>query len=541
MEPRLKSELAGLERILRRARFWRELTLCWLVAAGIGIVLLLLRAAAGWHLPGEWIIPLLAGLIAAGVAWRRHSARVADFDPLVAALERDHPELRHWLSAAAEQEPDAVSGNFRFLQLRAIESVLDNTRRHEWRETLERRSFAAGTIQLAALAGACAILLLLGYRGGNPALRTWLAPEISVTPGDTLVERGSSLVISARFGRQPPPEATLVVANASGKTQRIPMERHLADPVFGASLSEVSEEGRYHIEYQGRKTGDYKVSVFDYPSLLRADALLQFPRYTGLTNKTIIDTRRVSAVEGTRLTYTFQLNKPVTNAALVSTNRSIALALKAGAVALLDEFVLTNSGRYTLALQDADGRSSKFPADIVIQALPDRPPELKLLFPNGDQRVSRIEELQLQAEVRGEFGVLKYGVGFGPAAEEPRLVELGQSAGRDEKRPFNYLIRMETLKLEPDNVLAYFLWADDTGPDGKTRRTYSDMFFAEVRPFDESFRAGQQGMSGGAGEGQQQGDAADELAETQKEIVIATWKLRQAKQSQSMLPFTRPP
>jgi hypothetical protein len=67
------------------------------------------------------------------------------------------------------------------------------------------------------------------------------------------------------------------------------------------------------------------------------------------------------------------------------------------------------------------------------------------------------------------------------------------------------------------------------------------MFFAEVRPFDESFRAGPQGMSGGAGEGQQQGDAADELAETQKEIVIATWKLRQAKQSQSVPPFTRPP
>jgi hypothetical protein len=534
MEPRLKNELAGLERVLRRARFWRELTLCWLIAAGIAIALLLLWAATGWHSSREWVLPLLAGLIAAGIAWRRHSIRVADFGVLVAALEREHPELRHLLSAAAEQEPDTATGNFRLLQLRAIESVIDNPRRHEWRETVERKSAAAGTIQWAALAGACAIALALGYRGGNPKLQGWLAPEISVAPGDTLVERGSSLVISARFGRQPPTEATLVMTTASGKTQRLPMERQLADPVFGASLSEVSEEGRYHVEYQGRKTGEYKVSVFDYPALLQADALLRFPAYTGLTNKTILDTRRVSAVEGTRLTYTFQLNKPVTNAALVSSNRSIALALKPGAVALLGDFVLTNSGRYALALQDADGRSSKFPADIVIQALPDRPPELKLLFPNGDQRVSRIEELQLQAQVRGEFGVSRYGVGFGPAAEEPRLVELGQSAGRDEKRAFGYLVRMETLNLAPDNVLSYFLWADDTGPDGQTRRTYSDMFFAEVRPFDESFRAGQQEMSGGAGEGGQQGDAADELAETQKEIVIATWKLRQAVQSQSV-------
>jgi hypothetical protein len=57
------------------------------------------------------------------------------------------------------------------------------------------------------------------------------------------------------------------------------------------------------------------------------------------------------------------------------------------------------------------------------------------------------------------------------------------------------------------------------------------MFFAEVRPFEEAFRAGQSGSSGGSGEGegQQEGNAANELAEMQKEIVIATWKLRQEK------------
>jgi hypothetical protein len=536
MEPRLKNELAGLERMLRRARLWREMTVCWLAVAALGILLLLLGTFAGWHWPMEWMIPLLGGLIAAGSVWGRHGGRAADFHGLVATLEREHPELRYLLSAAAEQEPDAATGSFRFLQLRVIEAVLQHPRRHQWRETLERKLSGAATAHLAALACALVVLLFLGHSAGHPVFRSWLSPEITVTPGDTQIERGSSLVISARFGRQPPPEAALVLASASGKTRRIAMERHLADPVFGASLGEVSEEGRYHIEYDGRKTGDFKVTVFDYPSLLRADALLHFPDYTGLTNKTILDTRRISAIEGTRLTYTFQLNKPVTRAALVSSNRSLDLALKDNAIALLDDYVLTNSARYILALEDADGRSNKFPADIVIQTLPNRPPEIKLVFPSGDQRVSRLEELQLQAEARGEFGLLKYGVGFGVAGQEPRVVELGQSTPHNEKRQFNYLIPLETLSLEPDQALAYFAWADDFGPDGKIRRTFSDMFFAEVRPFDETFRAGQPEMSGGGeGEGQQQGNAADDLAEMQKEIVIATWKLRQEKPPQTSL------
>ncbi|HUD84625.1 MAG TPA: hypothetical protein VMQ67_14035 [Candidatus Saccharimonadales bacterium] len=531
MEPRLRNELAGLERMLRRAQLWREMSVGWLAVTGIGVVFLLLRDFVGWQLSGEWIIPLASALIAIGIVWVRHAYRSTDLRPLVTMLEREHPELRHLLSAASEQEPDAASGGFRYLQLRAIEAVLEHPRRHEWREKLERRLSFARTVQVVTLAGMVMVLTHLGHNGGQPVLKAWLAPEITVTPGDTQVERGSSLVIAARFGRQPPPEATLVLESASGKTQRIAMERHLADPVFGASLSEVSEEGRYHIEYDGRKTGDFKVTVFDYPSLLRADALLHFPDYTGLTNKTIPDTRRISAIEGTRLTYTFQLNKPVRRATLVSTNHSFNLALKDNAIALLADFVLTNSGRYSLALEDADGRSNKFPADIVIQVLANKPPELRLVFPSGDQRVSRLEELQLQAEARGEFGLLKYGIGFGAAGEEPRIVELGQTAPANEKRQFNYLIALETLALEPDQVLTYFVWADDFGPDGKIRRTFSDMFFAEVRPFEEAFRAGQPGTSGGSGEGegQQEGNAANELAEMQKEIVIATWKLRQEK------------
>jgi hypothetical protein len=531
MEPRLEKQLAVLAQIRRRERLWRELTAAWLVVLALGIILLLLQTFTGRHWPLAWIIPVLGGLAVAAPAWRRYRARPEGFREVVAALELEHPELRHLLSAASEQEPDAASGEFRYLQLRAIEAVLEHPRRHHWREALERKLSSAGTAHFAALAGALVVLLLLGRNVSQTVFRSWLAPEVSVTPGDTLVERGSSLVASARFGRQAPPEATLVVASASGKTRRIPMERHLADPVFGASLADISEEGRYHVEFGSHKSGDFKVGVFEYPSLLRADAALRFPDYTGLTNKTILDTRRVSAIEGTRLTYSFQLNKPVTNAALLSTNGSLNLALKDNAIALLSDFVISNSTRYSLVLQDAEGRSNKFPADVVIQALANKPPELKLITPSGDQRVSKLEELQLQAEARGEFGLLNYGIGFGVAGQDPRIVELGQPAPRNEMRQFDYLLRLETLPLEPDQVVSYFVWADDRGPDGNVRRTYSDMFFAEIRPFEETFRAGQSGDSAGGqqGGGQQEGNKADELAQMQKEIVIATWKLQRGK------------
>ena len=54
---------------------------------------------------------------------------------------------------------------------------------------------------------------------------------------------------------------------------------------------------------------------------------------------------------------------------------------------------------------------------------------------------------------------------------------------------------MEKLGVDVDQVVSYFAWADDYGPDGQVRRTFSDMFFAEVRPFEEIFRADQSGAA----------------------------------------------
>jgi hypothetical protein len=317
---------------------------------------------------------------------------------------------------------------------------------------------------------------------------------------------------------------------------RLNMARRLADPVFGSSIAEVQEDGIYHIEYRGKKTHDYKITVFEYPALVRADASLVYPAYTGLTNRTIRDTLRVSAVEGSRLGYTLQLNKPVVRARWVSTERTLPLATPGPSVALLSDYVLTNSARYALELVDAEGRSNKFPTDFVLQVLTNQHPTVKLTFPRGDPRVSRLQELDLQAEASDDFGLVKYGVGYGVAGGEPQFVEIGQASPGGAKVQFNYLVPLEKLGVDVDQVVAYFAWADDYGPDGQVRRTFGDMFFAEVRPFEEIFRADQSGAGGGGNQGgnqgQGQGQGGNErvrLAELQKQIVVATWNLQREK------------
>ena len=535
MEPRLQRKLGELESALRRARLWRRLALCWLAGVALCIFLFLVHEFTGWNSRLIWILPLVAGAGSAGIVWARERRRPADFPALIAALEHSHPELRHLLSAASEQQRDPVTGDFHFLQRRVINEVLTHRQQHLWSESLRQKSSSALGLQMGALA-MFAIALLISHRltvlhPSSRPLFAVLMSKVTVSPGNTNVERGSGLIISARFDGRPPAEASLVLVTASGKTKRIPLERHLADPIFGASLPEVAEDGIYRVEYAGQKTDDYKITVFDYPALARADASLQYPHYTGLTNKIIPDTLRVSAVEGTRLTYTLELNKPVARARLVAKTggASLPLAVQTNAVAMLEGLSLTNSARYSLELVDADGRTNKSLTEFSLQALPDRRPEVKLAFPRGDQRVSPLEELQLQANTSDDFGVLKYGIGYGIAGQEPQFVELGGPTHANEKRQFGKLIDMEKLHVSADQLVSYFAWADDYGPDGQVRRTFSDVFFAEVRPFEEIFRPDQSGEGESGDQGQGGGNQATKLAELQKQIVIATWKLQRDK------------
>ena len=564
---RLYARLNALESKLREERLFWRLAVCWIAAAAAELLVLGLTFA-GWNMAGVWWAVLFGAFLASWLTRRRALSKplplpwggqFVDYAKgrgapktetlparrfeVIDILTRQYPEIRHLLPAAAEQKPNPETGELGYLQLRVIEEALNHPAAREWREMMERKARTARRFQALALAALFAIFYF-GHGVRHPsrsktaaaAARPLFSKEIEVLPGDAELEKGSGLVISARFGK-PPAEASLVVVSESGQTRRLAMARALSDPVFAASLAEVAESAVYRIEYAGRKTRDFKIRVFEYPALVRADAELAYPPYTGLTNRTIRDTLRVSAVEGAKLKYALQFNKPVAQALLAGLERSISLAVNSNAAALFDAGALTNSARYSLRLIDSEGRTNKAPAELVIQVLPNRPPELKIVFPIGDQRVSPIEELDLRGEARDDFGLLKYGIGFGAAGKEPQFIELGQSAPANEKRPFAYQVDMETLGLAEDQLLSYFAWAEDYGPDGEPRRSFSDIYFAEVRPFEEIFRQDPSGASEresrdqnpNQGASQGQGNNNPRLAELQKDIVVATWKLQQAR------------
>ena len=528
----LKARLSPVVRRQRRLQLLMRLAACWAAAAVIGLLLLLGQRLGGFGSPLFFPVLALAGLVASLFVAIRHGRTPPDLRAVARAIERRHPELHGLLLTVVQQEPDAA-GQFTFLQQRVLQEAVEHSLGHRW-----PRAFPAWQLGGAHLAH---LAMLLGFVAVLAGLRVPPDPKapsrlklaftgIEVTPGEVSLEKGSSLVVLARFGT-PPKEAELVITETSGTAHRLPLTRSLADPVFGGSVPEVSSNFLYHVEYGRERTRDFAVKVFEYPRLERADVDLTYPPYTGLPVKHIEDTRRVSAVEGTHLDLALQLNKPVVSAILlprgtnaepvpllVSTNRPSAL---------LTNFLLAASATYDLRLVDGEGRTNKLPTQFVFDALPNRTPELKLASPRGDQRPSALEEISFTGTVWDDFGIPAYGLAFTQVGQETRFVALGHDVAAKERRSFQHLLKLEDLGAQPDQVIAWFVWADDLGPDGQVRRTSGDLFFGEVRPFDEVFREGEGGgnQEGGGGQDSQR-NPTTKLAELQKQIINATWKLQ---------------
>ena len=532
----LKIHIEPVAQRIRHIRLLKQLALWWFAAAIVAVIFAFVQKNTGPILKHPVLALALVAAAGACILWWRSSRTPLDLHEATLEIERFYPDL-HTLLLAATQLTPAEDGKLNYLQQRVVDEAQEHGRNNWWLNAVPKtRITLARALNWTALALFAISLASMKARTPPSPLyhESIAAAGVFISPGDTNIEKGGSLVVLARFSGVLPEIVNLVLQQASSDKDPIPMFKNLSDPIFGGSVRDLSESFEYRVEYGMNKTRSFKVSVFEYPRLARADAEIVFPDYTGLPRKRIEDTRRITAVQGSLLNLAIQLNKPVSQARLVGKDKSIISlqtdSLKANAH--LDKLPLDKSMSYELLLVDADGRTNKMPAGFAFEVLTNRTPQLKLVSPAGDVRPSALEEVRFEGEVWDDFGIHSYGMGYAVGGGAIKNIILGTNVPGTQKKQFKHILALEDLGVKPGDFIAYHIWADDAGPDGKIRRKASDIYFAEVRPFDEIFRQGQpqdenqqenQEDPGNQGEGNQ----AARLVELQKQILSATWKLQQ--------------
>ena len=86
---------------------------------------------------------------------------------------------------------------------------------------------------------------------------------------------------------------------------------------------------------------------------------------------------------------------------------------------------------------------------------------------------------------------------------------------------------LEDLNVQPGDFISYYVRARDLTRGTRSNEARSDIFFLEVKPFEQEFSLAQsQSMSGSGYNG-----SVDDLVTAQKAVVVATFKLDRRAQS----------
>jgi hypothetical protein len=396
-------------------------------------------------------------------------------------------------------------------------------------------SLRRATIHAAGTLALCAATAFMWLEPGHRALQItalWLMPghfALNVSPGDVRVQPEQRLTIRAHAsGPFGPLSPRLEVSVGGSQTSVAMREETSAD--FSWTFDRVPASFTYRVTAAGRASEAYRVTLLERPRVRRIDVHYTFPAYTRLAPRSEEDGGDIFAPAGSRVRLVVHSTKPL-RASTLAMSDGRRVALRAGPTNTAQgEITISADGAYRVVLGDADGLTSNADTEYFIRVLDDRPPNVRILRPASDRRVTPLEEVTIEARADDDYGISAFDLVYAVRGEAERALPLADVARRLPSATGRRTLYLEDLGVQPGDFVTYYARARDIGRGKASAEARTDIFFLEVTPFEEEFAAAQtQAGAGGGGD-----QSVDDLVTAQKNIIVATWKLeRRAAAGQS--------
>ena len=371
----------------------------------------------------------------------------------------------------------------------------------------------------------------------------FLPVEISVEPGDIRQQRGDDLTVLVQIMNSEPNAVNLRLQQDRVNWIDFPMTLESSEGevlTYSFYFSSVEKSATYYISFndQGDQTSrEYAIDVYELPRVEQIDVAFSYPQYTGIEDKVQEDNGDIFAPEGTELDLTFSFNKSI-NSALVefvaaqdeqSTNQSenekyrdLNIEIDPGGLTGSAKFFALADATYRVRATDRDALDSEEDFEYFIRVKKDQPPSLELIKPGRDEEVMPLEEVGLIVDAIDDYGLSEFTLVYSVAGGEEFAVDFLDQT-KSSRVQGSELLYLEDLKVEPGDFINYhFEIADNNGLIGPAK-IISDIYFLQVVPTDQEFRRAQQ-QGGGSGGGQ--GADSSALVTIQKDVISATWKLK---------------
>lgn len=466
------------------------------------VLLLLLPLISGieaifWLKPAGRTLLLGAGLLTVGalfIGWCvRPYLKVSGDDILAKRIDQHYPDLNDRVTMAVqlwrERERGSSSHSAELLDAALAQSV-QATRGVEflaadgrWRVARAGKSFGAAALApVLAFAIWSTPLSNALNRFAHP-LTDYPVPvrtHLTVSPGDLDVSAGGQVTITAETAGEIPETATLHLFSEGAPQQTIALST-VSPSTFTHTLRDLRSSAGYQILAGDAVSPHYRITLVDHPDIASLHLYYEYPSYTRLAPRTTSDGGGdISAIKGSRVMVEVESTQPLAFARIAFENQNEPLPMVISGSKAQANILVTEDHRYSVLLENAEGRTTPDPAVYHITALPDHTPDVAIVTPGRDLNLTENMMVSLMITGVDDFGFTTMNLVYqngadGEVLKKPIPVERGITAFSEP-----YVWDLAGLGLFPGDVVSYFveLFDNDTvsGPKRSVSQTYTVRF-----------------------------------------------------------------
>ncbi len=356
-----------------------------------------------------------------------------------------------------------------------------------------------------------ALLLLAVFPSGflGAANRLWHYTEsfeaplpfrFIVEPGNKEVVKGASVPIVVKVEGVPQKQITLS-SKPSGQIQFD--EKTLAanaDGTFSYEMPALKSTTLYRVSSGDVSSEEYTLTVIDRPMVKMLRLNLAFPSYAKLSSRQLDDNvGDVTALKGTRITFSLEANKPLAVAKLMfsqpaNETKPNAHSLTVSGSKASGSLTLLKEQTYYIHLVDEENVASAEPIEYSLKIVPDAFPTAQILFPGTNIDIAENSRLNMLYKITDDFGFSSLRLAY-------RLI---QSRYEQPWEDFRYLAvpipsaivtggdiahlwPLSELNLVPEDVVSYYLEVFDNDNISGPKSGRSEIYTLRLPSLEEVF------------------------------------------------------
>jgi hypothetical protein len=358
---------------------------------------------------------------------------------------------------------------------------------------------------------------------------------------DVVVEPKTEVTFAAEIEGRVPEYGKLVIADANSetaeggeylRTEEIELQPSLdaeGRPRLEATKSfSGTGQFKYRFETPSTCTDWHKLSVCEAPDVnsMSAEVSLprRWPRRTWIEPYTEqIKGNTLEVIPYSKVTLNVQSTENLKEAAVTGLDGKPVTQQLNGANQFSFSFTADKSGTIKFDLVGEKGLLGDGVPDLEVIVKTDEPPKFELVSPDGDYLATDVASVPITFKVTDDFGLDSVKMSLEMPGQQPDEMAVPVEKG-SKSETFTHTLELEEYDLAVgDSILFYAEATDiDTGSALAHRTSSSDVYFIEIRPYQQYWSPGCGGGGGYGGGGAAMAKLLDILEYT-RAILKKTW------------------